>query len=340
MGKHLPEWVKLRIVHLRRSGVSPTEIVRLIQQDDGISVTRKSVYNVFEKWEKHKTVKDLRPQPKPREGVTEELLDYIDSQMASNDELSAKSLQGMIAAEFNEHFSVSKVKDLRRKLGWVAEKTRYCQMVREANQLKRKEFAQKCLETNEEFDDVIWTDECNVQLDWNGVLTFHRWWEPCPQKGKPKHPFKVSVWAAISKRGASELAVFTGIMEKTFFCNEIILKTLLPFIKSTFPTGHRFMQDNDPKHTSKLAKEVMAENNINWLKTPPESPDMNPIENLWHELKNHLRSRVKPRNKEELLEGLKGFWETVTPAKCQKYIGHLRKVLPVVVDREGKASGF
>ena len=67
---------------------------------------------------------------------------------------------------------------------------------------------------------------------------------------------------------------------------------------------------------------------------------MNPIENLWHELKNHLRSRVKPRNKEELLEGLKGFWETVTPAKCQKYIGHLRKVLPVVVDREGKASGF
>ena len=125
MGKHLPEWVKIKIVRLHRSGVSPPEIVRLIEKDDGITVTRNSVYNVFKKWNEHETVKDLRPPPRPRTGVTEELLDYVDSQMASNDELSAKSLQGMIAAEFNENFSVSKIKDLRRRLGWVAEKTRY-----------------------------------------------------------------------------------------------------------------------------------------------------------------------------------------------------------------------
>ena len=28
-----------------------------------------------------------------------------------------------------------------------------------------------------------------------------------------------------------------------------------------------------------------AEKDINWWKTPPESPDAKPIENLWHELK-------------------------------------------------------
>ena len=45
------------------------------------------------------------------------------------------------------------------------------------------------------------------------------------------------------------------------------------------------MQDSDPKHTSRLAKEFFATNGVNWWRTPPESPDANPIGNLWHELK-------------------------------------------------------
>ncbi len=67
-----------------------------------------------------------------------------------------------------------------------------------------------------------------------------------------------------------------------------ILQTcLIPSIKHLYPNGqHRFMrQDNDPKHTSRLAQTFMKENNINWSRTPPESPDANPIENMWHELK-------------------------------------------------------
>ena len=58
-----------------------------------------------------------------------------------------------------------------------------------------------------------------------------------------------------------------------------------------------FMQDNNPKHTSKLAREFFALNGIDWWKTPGESPDLNPIENLWHEPKEYIRREVKPRTR-------------------------------------------
>ena len=100
------------------------------------------------------------------------------------------------------------------------------------------------------------------------------------------------------------------------------------------------MQDNDPKHISSKAKQFMIENGINWWRTPPESPDINPIENLWHELKEYIRREVKPKTKEELTVGIKEFWRPVTPAKCTKYIGHMHKVLPKIIDQNGEATGY
>ena len=77
--------------------------------------------------------------------------------------------------------------------------------------------------------------------------------------------------------------MFEGKMNAPLFV-QILDRTLLPFLEERLSEGHRFMQDNDPKHTSKLAKSFMDNNGVNWFKTPPESPDLNPIENLWHEL--------------------------------------------------------
>ena len=120
----------------------------------------------------------------------------------------------------------------------------------------------------------------------------------------------------------------------------ILEKTLLPFLKEVFPDGHRLMQDNDPKHTSKCGQVFLNENNINWWKTPAESPDLNPIENLWHELKEYMRREVKPQTKEQLISGIEQFWSTVDIPKCKKYIGHLRKVIPKVIEVGGEATGY
>jgi len=86
----------------------------------------------------------------------------------------------------------------------------------------------------------------------------------------------------------------------------ILEKTLLLFIEAVYPGSHRFMQDNDPKHTLKMGKEFMTENGVTWWKTPPESLDLNPIENLWHEMKEFIRE-VKPKTKDELVDGIVKF---------------------------------
>ena len=90
--------------------------------------------------------------------------------------------------------------------------------------------------------------------------------------------------------------IFDGIMTAEL--------ALAPFNKNVYPDSHRLMQDNDPKHTSKLVQKVLVEEGVNWWKTPAESPDCNPIENLWHEMKEYIRREVKPSSKDELVRGI------------------------------------
>jgi len=49
---------------------------------------------------------------------------------------------------------------------------------------------------------------------------------------------------------------------------------------------------------------------------------------------------VKPSNKQELVDGILSFWETVDEHKCHKYINHLKRVIPKVIEYQGNATGY
>ena len=64
---------------------------------------------------------------------------------------------------------------------------------------------------------------------------------------------------------------------------------MVRFADDNMPLRWHFQQDNDPKHTSKLIKTWINTNQISLSKWPANSPDLNPIENLWKQLDDAIR---------------------------------------------------
>lgn len=265
---------------------------------------------------------------------------FIDNALAGNDELTAQKLKRLLVARWPElrNISITNIKRCRKRLGWVATRPRYCQLIRESNKDKRLEWCIQCHLDREKFNDVIFSDESTVALEKHGRIVFRKLNQPCKLRGRAKHPVKVHVWAAISQHGASQIVLFNGIMNATRYTS-ILEKGLLPLLKK-FPISHRFQQDNDPKHTSRYAQEYFRRKRINWWRTPPESPDLNPIENVWGSMITYLRTECKPRNLCELKNGILSFWRKMTPNVCKKYVGHIHKVIDKVIQVNGELSGY
>ena len=271
--------------------------------------------------------------------ITPEMAVVMNSELERNDEATARQLRSTLMEKYPTlDVSLSTMKRQRKQLGWVCTRP-HCQLIRELNKLKRVVWCKEQLRAKEDFSNVIFSDECTIQLEHHGRLCFRKIRQPRKLKPRPKHPAKLHIWGAISSRGAASVVMFTSIMDAIRF-GEILDASLVPFIAECFPDGHRFQMDNDPKHRSSHIEGYFETHHTNWWATPPESPDLNPIENLWGSLKQFLRTTHKPKTLGELKEGVLKFWRSLTPEICHKYIGHLHKVMPKVVAVEGNPSGY
>ncbi|GFX46615.1 transposable element Tc1 transposase [Trichonephila clavipes] len=79
-------------------------------------------------------------------------------------------------------------------------------------------------------------------------------------------------------------------------------------------------QDNDPKHTALIVKLWLLYYEPNQLRTPPQSPDLNPIEHLWGLLERRIREHVIA-SKEMLKSVLVDEWKFKNPCFREEYPG-------------------
>ena len=71
-------------------------------------------------------------------------------------------------------------------------------------------------------------------------------------------------------------------------------------------------EDNAPWHTAKIIKKYLANKGIKRMLWPPQSLDLNPIENLWKYVKDMIASkRYRVRNTTDIRNTLRDLWPQI-----------------------------
>jgi transposase len=107
-----------------------------------------------------------------------------------------------------------------------------------------------------------------------------------------KHPDSVMVWACFSGNVGRGGLYFLpkGTTKNGERYIDVLENHLLPFMDSHHAT--HFLQDGAPCHTSKKVKDYLKGKEIEVMDWPGNSPDLNPIENVWNHMKNNLKKKA------------------------------------------------
>lgn len=91
----------------------------------------------------------------------------------------------------------------------------------------------------------------------------------------------VMAWGAFGANGVGDIVIIPSTMNSAMY-RDILKKYLRSSAKKIgLKRGWKLLQDNDPKHTSKIVKSELSKMKIKCINHPAQSPDMNPIANLW-----------------------------------------------------------
>jgi hypothetical protein len=158
-------------------------------------------------------------------------------------------------------------------------------------------------------------------------------------KGTFKHDLKINVWGCFSAHGVGKISLIEGIMDTKVY-TLILDNELRDSVKTLFKKKqYIFQQDNDPKHKAKKTLEYFSDNGIRVLPWPAQSPDLNPIENLWSILNNKCKNR-QTTNAKGLFEDLERAWNELGVDLLHKLVDSMPKRLEAVIAAKGMPTKY
>lgn len=187
-------------------------------------------------------------------------------------------------------------------------------------------------------------------------------WTRCgvkPRRTRPNKSQQLHVYGGISVHGKTPLYYVTGTSGlKTNFkgkkgklkgvgaeeFQELLLQQLAPAAQQLFDQAGAgkttLLLDNAPAHAAKSTKKIIADNNIsvqsNW---PGNSPDLNPIENIWGIMKLEVYRR-QYTNVEELKAAVEAAWQRVSVTTLRNCMQSIPRRLAKVIKLKGRYTGY
>ena len=204
---------------------------------------------------------------------------------------------------------------------------------------RRKICTEWSFKSDEYWNNVIFSDETKFNLK-NSDGQQYVWKKPS-ERLLEKNICKtykfgggnVMFWGCFSRLGIGHLSVIRGKMDRYDYVN--ILRSKLT--RSATKMGlenYKFQQDNDPKHTSGYTKEFFARNNVEVVDWPSQSPDLNPIENLWAFIKRSMQGLTFTKE-QDLIDYVFRVWNEVMPELCKKLVDSMNNRITAVLRAKG-----
>ena len=140
----------------------------------------------------------------------------------------------------------------------------------------------------------------------------------------------------ISTVGVGPIVHFHGNINASVY-KELLRWHALPHLHKGTVETPIFMQDNTPCHKAKTVSSFLAGEGIAFMKWPPQSPGMNPLENVWKIIGKKAQNR-NPQNIDDLWGFLKE--ESITTTFCKKWIGSCGQRCNEVIQCKGKFTKY